>query len=188
MKSWNGCTSFQRRYIFVLYLHLGLIPERKGSLFTVYSCALQKVGSCTVTFMIKNSDADISGKGKSQTVFCSYTSCWLKCWHFGRKIKQEMVKSAGSLQWAQKKTTQNGKEKILMDWGRYFQLWLLTQISHLFTKRNSVLHIPSTLPHKALSDLHLPQAFPEGCEVLARVRAVFNSWCSFCGHKYQNKA
>lgn len=53
-----------------------------------------------------------------------------------------------------------------------------------------MLYIPSakTLPHKTLSDLHLPQAFPEGSEVPTRVRAVFNSWCSFWGHSYQNKA
>lgn len=38
-----------------------------------------KMGSCTMAFMTKNSDADISGKGKSQRVFCWYMSCRLKC-------------------------------------------------------------------------------------------------------------
>lgn len=135
---------FQVRHVFLLSLRFSWILEWKESLFSVYSCVLRKMGSCTMAFMTKNSDADISGKGKSQRIFCWYMSCRLKCWHFVRKLKLEMVRSAQSLQWAQKKPTQNVKEKHKYLWiGEGIFSYSSWQISHLFTERNCMLCIPS---------------------------------------------
>lgn len=144
MKLWSGCSFSQRRYIFVLCLRFRLILVWKESLFTVYSCALWKMGSGTMAFMAKNSDADISGKGKSQAGFCWYMSCRLECWYFGRKIKLEMVKSAQSLQWAQKNLHRMLREKDKYLWiGEGIFSYGSWHRFHICSQKGTALSIPS---------------------------------------------